>query len=202
MNGPTPGASSRAPDQNSEEDYDEGGFDDVNEDQGVDEMEKLRLAMAKEKAKAQKFNTNKTYNNKVIEKKPLMGGKQHNPLALEKDLGGFREIKGLVMGERVDHQAAGNQAIRAKELRDIIQLSEEEHFNIFEMVPQTPQDIYFNKLQGGSIKTAIVSTVDDNVDQEMQTEDLGNLNKFNQAPDDILINYNRNKDTYQRRKKR
>jgi len=52
-------------------------------------------------------------------------------------------------------------------LRDIIQLSEEEHFNIFEMVPQTPQDIYFNKLQGGSIKTAIVSTVDDNVDQEM-----------------------------------
>ena len=96
-------ASSRAPDQNSEEDYDEGGFDDVNEDQGVDEMEKLRLAMAKEKAKAQKFNTNKTYNNKVIEKKHLMGGKQHNPLALEKDLGGFREIKGLVMGERVDH---------------------------------------------------------------------------------------------------
>ena len=41
---PTPSgrASSRAPDQNSEEDYDEGGFDDVNEDQGVDEMEKLR----------------------------------------------------------------------------------------------------------------------------------------------------------------
>jgi len=39
QNGPTPGASSRAPDQNSEEDYDEGGFDDVNEDaQGVDEM--------------------------------------------------------------------------------------------------------------------------------------------------------------------
>lgn len=106
------------------------------------------------------------------------------------------------MGERVDHQAAGNQAVRAKELRDIIQLSEEEHFNIFEMVPQTPQDIYFNKLQGGSIKTAIISTIDDNVDQEMQTEDLGNLNKFNQAPDDILINYNRNKDTYQRRKKR
>lgn len=79
MNGPTPGASSRAPDQNSEEDYDEGGFDDVNEDQGVDEMEKLRLAMAKEKAKAQKFNTNKTYNK--VEKKP-MGGPSNNPLAL------------------------------------------------------------------------------------------------------------------------
>jgi hypothetical protein len=71
MNGPTPGASSRAPDQNSEEDYDEGGFDDdvVAEDNGVDEMEKLRLAMAKEKAKAQKFNTNKTY--KAVEKKPM-----------------------------------------------------------------------------------------------------------------------------------
>ena len=32
-------------------------------------MEKLRLAMAKEKAKAQKFNTNKTY--KAVEKKPM-----------------------------------------------------------------------------------------------------------------------------------
>ena len=35
---------------------------------------------------------------------------------------------------------------------------------MFELVPQTPMDLYFNKLQGGSIKTAIISTVDDNVD--------------------------------------
>ena len=98
------------------------------------------------------------------------------------------------MGERIDHMAANQQLVRAKELRDLIQLSQEEQFNVFEMVPQTPMDLYFNKLQGGSIKTAIISTIDDNVDQEMQTEDLGNLHKFNQAPDDIMINYNRNKD--------
>ena len=91
---------------------------------------------------------------------------------------------------------------RAKELRDMIQLSEEEHFNLFEMVPQTQQDIYFSKLQSGSVKTAIVSTTDDYLDQECQTDDLGENHKFNQAPDDININYNRSKDTYQRKKKR
>lgn len=42
------------------------------------------------------------------------------------------------MGERVDHAAANHQVVRAKELRDLIHLSEEEHFNVFEMVPQTP----------------------------------------------------------------
>ena len=42
--------------------------------------------MAKEKAKAQKFNTNKTYNK--VEKKP-MGGPSSNPLALQKNLDGF-----------------------------------------------------------------------------------------------------------------
>jgi hypothetical protein len=31
---------------------------------------------------------------------------------------------------------------------------------------------------------------------------LGEENKFNQAPDDILINYNKSKTTYQRKKKR
>lgn len=44
-------------DQGSEEDYDEGGFDDVAEDgKGMDEMEKLRAAMANQKLKAPKFN--------------------------------------------------------------------------------------------------------------------------------------------------
>jgi len=36
----------------------------------------------------------------------------------------------------------------------------------------------------------------------VQTESLGFQNKFNQAPDDLLINYNRNKDKYVRKKKR
>ena len=44
--------------------------------------------MAKEKAKAQKFNTNKTYVGKV-EKKQMMGPSSNNPLALQKNLDGF-----------------------------------------------------------------------------------------------------------------
>jgi hypothetical protein len=38
------------------------------------------------------------------------------------------------------------------------------------MVPETPMDVYYNKLQNGSIKAAIVSTTEDNIDQETQTE--------------------------------
>lgn len=60
-------------------------------------MEKLRLAMAKEKAKAQKFNKNVQYT-----KKP-MGPSSKNPLALDKNLDGFVNTKGLVMGPKVDH---------------------------------------------------------------------------------------------------
>ena len=41
-------------DDYSNEDYDEN-FDDKVEDDGLDEMERIRQAMAKEKIKAQKF---------------------------------------------------------------------------------------------------------------------------------------------------
>jgi len=44
-------------------------------------------------------------------------------------------------------------------------------------------------LQAGSIKTAIVSTNDDKIDKDIQTEDLGMQEKYNQAPDDINMNY-------------
>jgi hypothetical protein len=47
------------------------------------------------------------------------------------------------------------------------------------MVPQTPQDVYFAKLTAGTVKTAIVSCSDDNIDRDVQTEDLGNEEKFN-----------------------
>lgn len=49
----------------------------------------------------------------------------------------------------------------------MIQLGHEEQFNMFEMVPQTPQDVYFSKLTAGSLKTAIVSTSDDYVDKDV-----------------------------------
>lgn len=85
--------------------------------------------------------------------------------------------------------------IRAEELRELVDLGHEEFFNIFEMVPQTPQDVYFAKLTAGVVKTAIISTGDDLVDRDVQTEDLGMEHKFNQAPDDILANYNKSKQT-------
>ena len=53
--------------------------------------------------------------------------------------------------------------------------------------------MYFSKLTTGVVKTAIVSTSDDNITRDIQTEDLGMENKFNQAPEDIMLNYNKNK---------
>ena len=50
---------------------------------------------------------------------------------------------------------------------------------MFEMIPQTPQDVYFSKLTAGTVKTAIVSSSDDFIDREIQTEDLGADDKFN-----------------------
>jgi hypothetical protein len=41
----------------------------------------------------------------------------------------------LIAGERVDHEAANLQRHRAKELRELLQLEQEEFFNVFEMVP-------------------------------------------------------------------
>jgi hypothetical protein len=35
----------------------------------------------------------------------------------------------------VDHLAANNQKVRAAELKELIQLEQEEFFNVFEMVP-------------------------------------------------------------------
>ena len=84
----------------------------------------------------------------------------------------------------MDHLAADRQRVRANELKELLQLEQEEFFNVFEMVPQTAQDIYFQKLSSGVVKTAIVSSEDDLVDKDMQTEDLGAEDKFNQAPDD------------------
>ena len=79
----------------------------------------------------------------------------------------------LIVGPKVDHAAANQQLIRAEELRELIGLGQEEFFNMFEMVPQTPQDVYFSKLTSGSVKTAIVSCSDDLIDKDVQTEDLG-----------------------------
>lgn len=50
------------------------------------------------------------------------------------------------------------------------------------------QDIYFNKLQAGNIKTAIAATVEGIANHETQTEhDL--FDKACNAPNDYLTNY-------------
>ena len=78
----------------------------------------------------------------------------------------FKKPTVLIAGERVDHEAANLQRMRAKELRELIQLEQEEFFNVFEMVPQTSQDIYFQKMGAGIVKTALVSTEDEMVEKE------------------------------------
>jgi hypothetical protein len=60
----------------------------------------------------------------------------------------------------------------------------EEFFNVFELLPQTPQDLYFKKLSTGILKTALASSTDYSVEKSIQTEDLGVQDKTIQAPDD------------------
>lgn len=74
-------------------------------------------------------------------------------------------------------------------MRELLQLEQEEFFNVFEIVPQTPQDIYFQKIASGTLKTAIVSSTDECVDKDVQTEELGMEDKHNQAPEDSLKTY-------------
>jgi len=73
----------------------------VREDDGLDEMERLRKAMEKEKAKAKRFNDANL--SKRIENKTT--GPSTNPLQLQKNLDGFVKSQGLVVGEKIDHQA-------------------------------------------------------------------------------------------------
>lgn len=76
-------------------------------------------------------------------------------------------------------------------------MSEEEHFNVFEMVPQTQQDLYFNRMQSGVIKASITQTNEENdwfADEELQTEPFETVDKFNQAPRDLTFNYDDKKE--------
>ena len=68
-------------------------------------------------------------------------------------------------------------------------MEQEEFFDVFEMIPRTAQDVYYNKLLNNSCKNAIVQTGSDNVEMEVQTEEIGTADKYNQAPDDVLTTY-------------
>ena len=43
---------------------------------------------------------------------------------------------------------------------------------MFEMIPQSGMDIYYSKLQSGDIKAAMVSTNDEKVEKETETDDF------------------------------
>ena len=70
----------------------------------------------------------------------------------------------MIVGTRVDHETLNRQTVRAKEVREGVRLSQEEHFNLFEMTPTTALDRYFNQIDSGTIKSQLVSTNDDNID--------------------------------------
>lgn len=94
-----------------------------------------------------------------------------------------------MVGPTVDHEASNTQEIRTAELKELIGIGQEEFFDIFEMIPRTEQDVYDQKLLAGTHKLALVQTGSEDVEQETQTEDLGMVDKFNQAPDDVMIAY-------------
>lgn len=93
-----------------ESEYDEV-VDEPIEDDGLDEVERIRLAMANEKIKAQQFAEKQIVRKaepKPTNKLTQLGQNKSagNPMNLGKNLDGFAKQKGLVIGERVDHRAA------------------------------------------------------------------------------------------------
>ena len=62
------------------------------------------------------------------------------------------------------------------------------------MIPRTAQDVYDQKLLAGSHRLVLVQTGSEDVEQEAQTEELGAEDKYNQAPDDIMIAYKHDDD--------
>ena len=173
-------------DQDSDEEYEEDQWDKNAEDDGVDEMQKIRNAMEREKKKADKFRERQqeALVTESTSKSKKIGDPRHNPLIKDKNLDPFIRERAFVINEQNDSVAVNRQQVRAKELRDLIQLSQEEQFNMFEMVPQTPQDIYRSKLQAEVIKTQVAATNDEMIDQEVQTDDPGSVSVGTQKPEE------------------
>ena len=99
--------------------------------------------MNKEKEKALKYISEKPVTSTVSTGGVHVGSGQGPKIATHGaahgvNLDSFAKNRGLIVGERVDHVAANQQLVRAEELRELVDLSQEEFFNMFEMVPQTP----------------------------------------------------------------
>ena len=94
--------------------------------------------MNKEKEKALKYISEKPVANSVGTGGVHVGFGQGPKIASTgtgSNLDSFAKNRGLIVGEKVDHVAANQQLVRAEELRELVDLSQEEFFNMFEMVP-------------------------------------------------------------------
>ena len=113
----------------------------------------------------------------VQPKKEPLFNKKSNQIFGGDDRQNFKKDKGFVIGDKQHHAGANRQVRRAKELREMIQLSEEENFNLFELIPQTPQDLYYNKLDSGAVKSQVTSCADEMVTREVATEEIEKVDK-------------------------
>ena len=73
----------------SDDDYEGSDFEDNAVDDGIDEMEKIRNAMAREKKKADKYKDRQIHREKEEKEKLKFQAKCDNPLILNKNLDGF-----------------------------------------------------------------------------------------------------------------
>lgn len=84
---------------------------------------------------------------------------------------GFVQTRGLVVNKKkVDKGAANKQLERIEALKEIIQIDFEEFDNQLNIKPQTKRDLYFNRLQTFQIQNEMVSTSDDYISKDAQTE--------------------------------
>lgn len=206
-----PGGPSLKDDNDDEysDDYEQNDFEDEVDEKEDMKLERLRKAMARENQKASKMAERGMIQQKKKELNlragPATGPAMDmeslknqyipqevtnynpkKPVEDKKNLKEFIQQTQLVMNEVVDHEAANSQEVRADELSELIVLGHDEFFDIFDMMPRTAQDVYNQKLQAGTHKPALVSTRDEDIDKDIQTDDLGLQDKFNQAPDDQM----------------
>lgn len=88
-------------DQDSDEDYEEDQWDKNAEDDGVDEMQKIRNAMEREKKKADKFRERQqeALVTESTSKSKKIGDPRHNPLIKDKNLDPFIRERAFVINE-------------------------------------------------------------------------------------------------------
>ncbi len=71
----------------------------------------------------------------------------------------------------------------------MVWLETQEFDNQFNLKPQTPHDLYFDKLKKANIKNMQIQSNEGNVDWEINTDDIDTKDTFNQFPEDVGTDY-------------